>query len=90
MTGTQGRPLGSKDRQPREKRTKLQYIVDQHIGHTASGKKDMHVEVQNPCETCGSCVRVQFKYPRNTEHHTPYCLTQPLSAHLSSVSSTAQ
>ena len=83
MTGVQGRPAGSKDRKPRKKRSKLQFMVDQHIGHTAAGKKDIHVEVQHPCETCGSCVRVQFKYPEKGGPRAPFFMTQPLYSHLS-------
>ena len=55
-----GRPVGSKDRLPRQKRTKLQLLVDKQIGHPRNKKKDVRVTAQHPCETCGSCVRVQF------------------------------
>ena len=85
MIRTRGRPLGSKDRLPREKRTKLQLMVDQQLGVDVKVKKDAHIEVQRPCDKCGSCVRVEFKYPADGEHQLPYFLTQLVSERRSNV-----
>ena len=63
-----GRPFGSKDRRPREKRTKLQYTVDEFLGLQKPGKRRLHVALQEPCESCGSCMRVSFQpetFPSN-------------------------
>jgi len=79
MIRTRGRPFGSKDQHPREKRTKIQCCVDRYTGQGHSGKKHMEATVQHPCEKCGSCVRVQFTYKRDTSPDPPEFLTRALS-----------
>ena len=61
MAIVRGRPAGSKDRQPRIKRTKLQFCIDQFLGESRDLNKTLHVNFQKPCETCSSCIRVQYK-----------------------------
>lgn len=79
-----GRPLGSKDHQPREKRTKIQHIVDQYIGHTKGGRKTMHVEVQHPCDKCGSCLKVKFTHSNEPRQSPPDFVRHALAKSLQS------
>ena len=79
-----GRPSGSHDRYPREKRTKLQFYVDQFLGVPKGPKKDLQVNFQQPCQTCNSCMRVEYSLPHNPESLPPSFVTRALSEQLPS------
>ena len=84
MKRTRGRPAGSQDQYPREKRTKLQFYVDQFLGMPYGPKKDLQVNFQQPCEKCHSCMRVEYNLPHNPELQPPSFVTRALSEHLQS------
>ena len=89
MTGAMGRPIGSKDRLPRQKRTKLQFLVDKQTGCLSNKERDVRVSAQHPCETCGSCLRVQFvNSTEGTEDPLSYDFLHALSPFVSKVGMT--
>ena len=55
-----GRPAGSLDQRPRERRDKLQHSVDRFLGVKTLGKRQLHVALQQPCEHCHSCMHVSY------------------------------
>jgi hypothetical protein len=87
MAVARGRPIGSKDRQPRIKRTKLQFCIDQFLGESRDLNKTLHVNFQKPCETCSSCIRVQYKpLPEENIAQTADFMTRALTEHFLSES----
>jgi hypothetical protein len=77
--------MGSKDKVPRDKRTKLQCHVERSLGVARRGKKDLCVDVQEPCQTCGSCMRVRYE-PPNPQHNSQAIsfVTRAFSDHIQS------
>ena len=59
--GVRGRPLGSCDQRPRERRSKLQYELDRFLGVQKPVKRQLHVAMQKTCWQCGSCIHVAFQ-----------------------------
>ena len=60
-----GRPAGSLDQRPRERRDKLQHSVDRFLGVKTLGKRQLRVALQQPCERCHSCMHVSY-LPKTT------------------------
>jgi hypothetical protein len=70
------------------KRTKLQFHIDQFLGESRGSKKVLNVNLQKPCETCNSCIRVQYKPVAEANiAQTADFVTRALSEHLMSESS---
>ena len=82
MKQTVGRPIGSRDKNPREKRTKLQCHIDGLLGISNGPKKDLHLEFQQPCEMCKSCVRLEYKLPHAQQQQQPDFLVRALMEHI--------
>ena len=55
-----GRPKGSRDSQPRCRRTRLQLLFDRMVGRD-EGKFEASVRPQAPCPCCNSCYNVTWR-----------------------------